>query len=367
MTVASQSLTTFSPDYASARQRFRQAASRLGWHLESHPIGLVGPGGDELAFDVACSQGGDPSKVVVVSSGVHGVEGFFGSAVQVALLEQWASATPPPIKYVFLHGLNPFGFAWLRRFDENNIDPNRNFLLPGERFEGAPSAYVELDAFLNPRRPPSRWDPFAPKALWLIARYGMPALRQAVAGGQYNYPHGLFFGGNGPSRTQQLLTEHMPRWLRGSQHAIHLDFHTGLGRKGACKLLIDYPLQEQQRGWLTDWFGPDSFEACDSSAIFYDAKGGFGRWCVSRRLAPHYLFACAEFGTYGSVQVLAGLRAENQAHHWGAPKAASTIQAKQRLIELFCPASDTWRSQVLEQGLKLVDQAHQGLMKISTS
>lgn len=358
--------SAFSADYAAARQRFRQAASSLGWRLEAYPIGVAGPGGEELTFDVGCSPGGDPESVLVVSSGVHGVEGFFGSAVQVALLEQWASATPPPTKCVFLHGLNPFGFSWLRRFDENNVDPNRNFLLPDEPFEGAPDRYAQLDAFLNPRQPPAGWDPFTLKAAWLIARHGMPALRQAVAAGQYDYPRGLFFGGAGPSRMQQLLGENLPRWLSGSQRVVHLDFHTGLGSRGAYKLLLDYPLSERQLGWLTDWFGTESFEACDPGGIAYDTRGGFGRWCVSRRLAADYLFAVAEFGTYGPIQVLAGLRAENQAHHWGEPSAASTVGAKERLKELFCPAGDAWRSQVVERSLELVAQAQRGLLSLAS-
>src|SRR5947209_1233063 len=165
----------------------------------------------------------------------------------------------------------------------------------------------------------------------------MPALRQAVAAGQYEFPQGLFFGGAGPSRMHQLLGANLERWLRGSRCVVHLDFHTGLGPKGAWKLLLDYALNERHRTWLTEWFGVGTFEECDSSSVAYDVRGGFGRWCVSRNLAADYLFACAEFGTYGPVQVLAGLRAENQAHHWGVPSAASTVRAKQRLKELFCP------------------------------
>lgn len=354
-------ISTFSADYVTARQRFRDAASGLGWQLEAHPIGVVGPDGEELTIDVGCSSGGELESVLVVSSGVHGVEGFFGSAVQVALLEQWAATAPPSTKCVFLHGLNPFGFSWLRRFDENNVDPNRNFLLPGERFEDAPERYAQLDTLLNPRRPPAGWEPFILKALCLIARHGLPALRQAVAAGQYDYPQGLFFGGAGPSRMQQLLAEHLPRWLSGSQRVVHLDFHTGLGSRGACKLLVDYPLSERQLSWLTDCFGAESFEACDSRSIAYDARGGFGRWCVSRGLAADYLFAVAEFGTYGPIQVLAGLRAENQAHHWGTPSAAATVRAKERLKELFCPAAHSWRSQVIERSLELAHQAQRGL------
>lgn len=351
----------FSLDYRTAQQRFRQAASRLSWHLEAHPIGATGPAGEELTVDVGYSPGGDPERVLVVSSGVHGVEGFFGSAVQVALLEHWASRPPPPIKCVFLHGLNPFGFAWLRRVDENNVDTDRNFLSPGERYEGSPAGYARLDALLNPRRPPSRWEPFLLKAMWAIARHGMPALRQTVAAGQYDFPQGLFFGGARPSRTQQLVRDNMDRWLRGSRYATHLDFHTGLGARGSCKLLISYPLSDRQRRWLSDWFGADSFEALDSSAIAYETRGGFGRWCVSRNLAPDYVFACAEFGTYGPIPVVAGLRAENQAHHWGRAASKSTFRAKQRLKELFCPSAEAWRRVVLDKSFDLVERALQGL------
>jgi hypothetical protein len=354
-------VTAFSVDYPTARERFRHAASRLGWQLEAYPISETGPRGEELTIDVGCSQYGDPERTLVLSSGVHGVEGFFGSAVQVALLEKWASESPPSTKCVFLHGLNPFGFAWLRRFDENNVDPNRNFLLADEPYEGSPAGYADLDAFLNPRQSPSRWEPFTLKALWMIGRYGIPALRQAVAAGQYEFPRGLFFGGAGPSRMNQLLGEHMERWLRGSARVVHLDFHTGLGRTGTCKLLIDYPLTEEQRTRLTNWFGTGAFEACDSSGMAYDARGGFGRWCVSQKYAVDYLFACAEFGTFGPIQVLAGLRAENQAHHWGRPSAVSSVRAKHRLKELFCPSAEAWRSQVLGQSLDLVGRAHQGL------
>jgi len=36
----------------------------------------------------------------------------------------------------------------------------------------------------------------------------MPTLRQAIAAGQYVFPHGLFFGGAGPSAIHKLLVQH---------------------------------------------------------------------------------------------------------------------------------------------------------------
>ena len=76
--------------------------------------------------------------------------------------------------------------------DENNVDLNRNFLLAGEPFEGCPPGYAELNDLLNPQRPPMNRELFKLKALWMIAKLGMPALRQSVAGGQYDFPQGLF-------------------------------------------------------------------------------------------------------------------------------------------------------------------------------
>jgi hypothetical protein len=78
-------------------------------------------------------------------------------------------------------------------------------------------------------------------------------------------------------------------------------------------------------------------------------------------LAPDYLYLVAEFGTYGVVRMLSGLRRENQAHHWGAPGHPNTEWAKATLRELFCPASQAWRARALAQGLDLVKRAADGL------
>src|SRR5580765_4989856 len=81
----------FSVDYATARHRFREAATRLGCETHAYPIGGHGPHGEDLTIDVAITPGSRPDRALVISSGIHGVEGFFGSAVQLAALEEWTS------------------------------------------------------------------------------------------------------------------------------------------------------------------------------------------------------------------------------------------------------------------------------------
>ncbi|MBL8794424.1 MAG: DUF2817 domain-containing protein [Planctomycetia bacterium] len=355
-------LAYFSPDYATARQRFLQAATQLGGQLAAHPVAGTGPTGEPLTIDICQLPGENTERLLLISSGLHGVEGFVGSAVQLALLERWASERRPlPVCCVLLHGLNPFGFAWRRRFDGENIDPNRNFMLPTEPFAGSPEKYPQLDGWLNPQRPPARWESFTLQALTAIARYGKPALRQAVAAGQYDFPKGLFFGGQAPCQSNRFLAEQTERLLGDCREVVHLDFHTGLGAWGACQLLLDYVPTDDQRLRLTKWFGSGSFQAGDAHDAAYRARGSLGRWCVARHAARDYLYVCVEFGTYGPIRVLGGLRAENQVHHWCQPSDAACAFWKARLTELFCPRSPAWRQRVIQHSLDLVDRALRGL------
>jgi hypothetical protein len=353
-------LDAFSPDYATARKRFRDAAARLEWETLAFPIGSDEETDESFAVDVAIS-GGDPRRTLVVSSGLHGVEGFFGSAVQIAAMENWAASKSPTVRCVFIHGLNPYGFAKIRRADVDNVDPNRNFLLQGERYQGAPEHYAELDPLLNPPPPPRMFDGFLLRAAWAVLRYGMPALKQAVAGGQYDFPEGLFFGGKEPCPTRRLLELKLPEWTRGAEEIVHLDFHTGLGVYGTWKLLLDSPLTETQRSWLVERFGEGTFLEPASAGSDYVTRGSIGKWLVQRKFAANYLYACAEFGTYAPLRVLAALRAENQVHRWNKPDAPATERAKSALLETFCPASPTWRTRALTGGLDLIERAVAGL------
>jgi len=350
----------FPKDYLTARDRFRQAAVRLGCEVEAHPISAQGPHGEALTIDVAIAPGGDQQRALVVSSGMHGVEGFLGSAIQCCLLDDWRDA-PPPIRCVLLHALNPFGFAWRRRVNETNVDLNRNLLLMDEPFSGSPGLYAELDGTLNPKRAPSAWDPLAPKLLVALLRHGMPALKQALAAGQYEYPQGLFYGGDRPSQTNEILSAHFNRWLGAGDRVMHLDFHTGLGDWATFKLLVDQRLNTAQNKRLSDWFGSKSFEVASAAGRAYAAGGTLGQWSVARNPARDYVYAAAEFGTYGLARVLAGLRTENQAHHWCNAGDPAVERTRQRLVELFCPRSEQWRSSVLEAGRRIVAQAVGGM------
>ena len=77
---------------------------------------------------------------------------------------------------VLVHVLNPYGMAWLRRFNENNVDLNRNFRDAGDYVPNPLLCWDTVNALLNPPTPPDK-DGFYLRAAWLVLRHGMPSLR----------------------------------------------------------------------------------------------------------------------------------------------------------------------------------------------
>jgi hypothetical protein len=346
----------YSPDYPTARARFRAKAEALGLALEVHPIEATGPEGEALAVDVALAGDLDAQSVLVVSSGLHGVEGYFGAAVQLAMLERGgvAATLPRGVMLVLLHALNPYGFAWLRRANEENVDLNRNFLGDGESYLGSPAHYAAYERLLNSASPPRRLDLFRVRSLLPILRHGMPAMKQAVAGGQFDYPRGLFFGGQGPSPTHRILAGNLGRWIGRARCVLHVDFHSGLGRWGTYQLLLDPGVGPGGFDWLRSRFGERVRHSDPIGGIAYQTRGDLGSWCRATFAACAYDLLCAEFGTYPPLRVLEALRAENQAHFWCPPGDLATRRAKRSLLEAFVPSSPSWRGRAVAQGLEIV-------------
>jgi hypothetical protein len=351
-------MSFFSESYFQARERFRLASTQLGWQHEAHAIEARGPQGEELTLDFSASPAPADAPILLITSGVHGVEGFFGSAVQLMILEELkTSPLPAGSRVVMIHGISPYGFAFRRRFDENNVDPNRNFLLPGQEFRGSPPLYAECDPYLNPKHPP-RWpDGFLFQTAWFAIRHGYPALKQAIAGGQYDFPKGLFYGGAKPSDSSVILKREWPRWFSRASRVVHLDFHTGLGAWATYKLLIDPPLSPQHMTLASQAFGASHLQEASPLGIDYHTIGGFGSWCVQQIPEQDYLHLCAEFGTFQTIKVVSALRRENQILHWAPSDFQALEQARKNLLESFVPSSIGWRNNTLKQAKTLLFQA----------
>ena len=343
----------FSDSYTIARSRFLETAVNLGARIASFAV----DNGEALFIDFALIGPSNPEKLVIISSGLHGVEGFFGSAVQLAFLQQLlnngSSDINAGVGVLLIHAINPYGFAMLRRTNEDNIDLNRNFLQPNEEYRGAPVGYSLINDLLNPKSPPPLFDLFLPQALWKILRYGFATLRQAIAEGQYEYPEGLFFGGKSPAKSTQIIQTHLPQWVDSASQIIHLDFHTGLGKRGTYKLFPSVWNDLEAYAPLLKQLGASSVV----TNAPYRSQGLMETWLSWKLAQKNYICLTAEFGTYPLLKTLATLRAENRASFYGNLDSYPYKKAKAQLLEVFCPQGYEWRQTVLKDGLNLITKS----------
>ncbi len=329
----------FSPDYLTARARFRAVALRAGATLDALPLTAQGPCAEALSIDIAWLGARQPRRVVLHITGVHGVEAFAGSAAQLALL-----AEPPPLPtdgaLILVHVLNPYGMAWLRRANEHNVDLNRNFHPDGGTWAGTPPLYKRLDALLNPSSPPTR-DGFALRLGFAGLRHGVRAVRQAIAHGQHRYPHGLFYGGAELQPGPRLFNHWLQSRLSAAKTVFAIDMHTGLGPHAADTLIVEREVDHASLSALSQALQRPLTGGNETAPAAYTVRGSLGAALPSLLPGVQVEFVLQEIGTWSPLRVLRELREENRWHHYGAGHLDHP--AKRRLLEALCPASPAWR------------------------
>jgi hypothetical protein len=326
----------------------------VGGRLHILELAARAPSGSTLSIDIGWLGSQTPQNVLLHSSGIHGVEGFAGSAIQLQLLDRMPRL-PDNTALILAHVLNPFGMAWLRRANENNVDLNRNFLSDGH-YSGCPPDYEQVDSFLSPKTKPNH-DFFIMKSALMIRRFGLTPLVQAIGGGQYEYPQGLFFGGKkleeGPEKYHAFLRER----LSAAQKVVAIDVHTGLGRFGRDLLIVERPHYEN----LRRIFGRRVTLSEPKHGPVYRIRGGLHNLLSHAMPAADFRFMAQEFGTYNPIKVLHRLREENRWHHFGT--GSLDHATKRALRNVFYPASRTWRKRVLSRGRAVVELGLQTLRR----
>lgn len=340
----------FLPNYDDARKAFREASQLAGGRLEDLPLSAAGPSGESLFIDAARFGAKQPRQALIHFSGVHGLEGFVGSAVQRNILLRQPPAPDADQAVIFVHAVNPYGMTWRRRTNERNVDLNRNCLPEGEAYAGEPDLYPELDPILNPPSPPTWLDPFWIQAGFAMLRHGAGEVTKGVAEGQYERPKGLFYGGTELEEGPRRLFAWLANILSNCEQLLLIDIHTGLGEYGEDMLLTSDPEDSPSVNRLTQFLGERVTPYREGSGA-YRARGEL--LGAVRRLTPAAARSDAvtqEFGTYRSLFTLAALRDENRWHHWGEDPADMDHPVKQRALATFMPDDEDWRKQILARG-----------------
>jgi hypothetical protein len=353
----------FAPTYREARARLLEAARPAGASVTSHRHPGPSPDDNPLFTDVVHVGPHEARQILLIISGTHGVEGFAGSAIQLAALHAVRTQPlPRDTGLVLIHALNPYGFAWCRRVDAQNIDVNRN-LMDHDASAPANPEYESLHHLLCPRE----WSEATrlEGVRMLVdfqARHGRASLENALAKGQRSHDDGLFYGGRGPSWSIELLRSTLTTLVEHAKRIILLDVHTGLGSYGGCQLICGIEEGNSRTSAVRRWLG--------DGALFFGAASGYERMAGAIDSGIEALLGGAievtpvtvEFGTLPALDVLQALRADNWLHrHRAHPDLNDPI--KQDMHRAFNPQDDDWRELVLLRGRQVIARAFQGLQR----
>jgi hypothetical protein len=355
----------FSATYSDARARFLAAClGSPATRVRSFRNPARGPSGEALYTDVARIGSADADSVLIIQSGTHGVEGFAGSAVQIALLlrQQWRGAAAGAPAVLLVHAINPFGFSWQRRTNEDNIDLNRHFVDfdAASTFENV--LYAEIADAHVPRELSAaalRDGDATIRAFYL--RHGEWIARQAERGGQTSHAAGLYYRGTRPCWSRRVIESICREHLAHARRAALIDIHTGLGPYAYGEPLTTAPAGSAAEVRCRAWYGPELRSTVNPAAGYAGAAGTMLTGYANA--APHVDWTSIglEFGTLPSQDVASAERADAWLHRHGNPMSEEGRQIKARLRAALYPDAADWRDAVLKRGQEIACKAIAGL------
>ncbi|HYQ56501.1 MAG TPA: M14 family metallopeptidase [Draconibacterium sp.] len=360
------------------RDAFRTQAGSMKMHFDSVAVfsrAVESKTETNLTVDFCYLPASDTTeKLVMIFSGTHGIEGFVGSAVEQMLMAEFFKPEMLETTGVLLvHGINAWGFKNQRRFTENNVDLNRNYSLDKSLFQRENDGFVALYDMLTPKGElnmnsiSNRF--FMVTAINQIARKGMPALLQAFAQGQYDFPEGIYFGGNDFEQQVAIMSEVLSNITAPYSTLLSIDLHTGFGERGVLHLFpnpIDDPELKAKteavfNGHQIDWGDSDNFYTVHGQFVEY-----IGDLLPEKTSIPMVM----EFGTLNTESTVGAVKsahisiAENQGFHYGYKSEKDSLRALAGYYEMFYPPSEKWRSNAITVSQEMMEDVWENFQKL---
>ena len=347
----------FSEDYRESRAKFIKALEGKGeLHSVKHPE--KGPDGGDLYIDFGVLGPDDADGALVLISGTHGPELFSGSGPQAALLNSGLIDDYKDIKVILVHAHNPYGCAWLRRTDHNNIDLNRNYYDASKPFTPNPG-YDRL----RPVIVPEVWDG-AEVGAGMKAyeeEHGKIGLLGAMVTGQRHDPDGMFYGGTEPAWSRQQIEETLPKLTANQKTISVIDFHTGLGPYGVPYMVHGYEPGTPEFIAFKEAYEGEVRSTADPADIDEDMPGspeGPIVLGVSAMMPDKQSYAVViEYGTVPPEVVFPTLLKDNWIHLHATPGSKAWNDHKQKVREVFYPLEPEWKQMIWEKAVWAIERS----------
>lgn len=349
----------FAESYLEARDKFRAAVAhaRVPSEVFNHPT-LHAPDGGPLTTDIAYFGAPEARNLLVLVSGVHGIEGYAGSGCQVALMERVRFvALPMSTAVLVVHAVDPYGFAFDTRGNEHGVDLNCN-AIDHARPPATLPLYDELHALLVADAGPDALGARVDVALdRLIEAHGEAACVEALTAGQYGHPDGLVYGGTEHEWSTRTFLDIMRRWGANRQHIALVDIHASPAIPGDHGLVhAGHDPAEAARAW--GWFG---LRHGSERSFCTPRTGNLVEAAAAITPGAERTPVQLHFETVPWRQALDAWRdVQHAARHrqLGTPRG---LAARRALRDCFYVDTPAWKATVVRRGEEVIAQALAGL------
>lgn len=314
------------------------------------------------------------TNLVVITTGVHGIEGYIGSVMLDVFWNQIyeEEINPGNTGILIVANVNPYGMKYHRRYNENNVDLNRNFILDWDSFDKTVNKdYPRVDTFLGPKSELGNafWHEvgFYGSLVKEVVVNGADVISNALLGGQYEYPEGVYYGGNGDEASTIYLKDVFKQTLESEyENIVHIDVHSGYGPRYNM-VIFNSVFETMNEAESVELFGYDYIIANDSEDFYAttgDTTDYYYRLHQKLGVDTKLFSTCFEFGTIGdsfldSIISMKYTIEENQNHWYSSDNATTNEIVKERYQELFYPTEKKWREKTVED----FTQACKGVLK----
>ena len=349
---------SFYNSYEDIRTHLQELTAQLGVEISSYAIDAS----DDLYIDsFYLPSEGDKTNLIVLTTGVHGMEGFIGSVMlDVFFQEIYPTLNTKNTGVLVVANVNPYGMKYLRRYNENNVDLNRNFILDWENFDLASNQeYPKVKSFLQPEGKIGN-------GLWHEVGFylslgktaitdGAGTISDALLTGQYEYPQGVYYGGTGDQASTVYLKDVFSQCLDSEyENIVHMDIHSGYGPRYNM-VIFNSVFEAMTEAESQAAFGYDYIIAHDSESFYAttgDTTDFFYRLAEQKQADADLYSTCFEFGTIGDAffDTILSLKytVDENRNHW-YPTSNTTAQqiVHENYMELYYPTETAWREKTV--------------------
>ena len=349
---------SFYDSYEEIRTHLQELTGELGVEISSYAVDE----NDGLYIDsFYLPSTKEKTNLVVLTTGVHGMEGYIGATMlDVFFQEVYPTLDTANTGVLVVANVNPYGMKYFRRYNENNVDLNRNFILDWDNFDlSSNKEYPKVDTFLGPTGKIGNglWHEvgFYLSLAKTAITEGADTVSDALLTGQYEYPQGVYYGGNGDEASTVYLKDVFSQCLDSAyENIVHIDIHSGYGPRYNM-VIFNSVYETMSEKESQEAFGYAHVIAYDSESFYAttgDTTDFFYRLAEQKQAQAELYSTCFEFGTIGdeffdTILSLKYTIDENRNHWYPTDNKLTEQIIHENYMELYYPTETAWREKTV--------------------